>query len=97
MTADQMPITADATDPAGRLLFTMGLTLLTTLVFGLLPAIVAGGGDRSALKDDSTRGTTGERPGRFGQALVIAETALAVVLVDRRGPARRQLHARDAR
>jgi predicted permease len=81
MTADQIPITADATIRPAVLLFTMGLALLTTLVFGLLPAVAVGGKRLTSLKDDSTRGTTGRKTGRLRSSLVIAETAFAVVLV----------------
>ena len=81
MTADQIPITADATIRPAVLLFTMGLALLTTLVFGLLPAVAVGRKRLTSLKDDSTRGTTGRKTGRLRTSLVIAETAFAVVLV----------------
>jgi putative ABC transport system permease protein len=63
-------------------LFTMTLALLTGLVFGLVPAIAVARTNVAAfLKDDSVRGTAGKSTGATRALLVIAETALAVVLL----------------
>ena len=64
------------------IIFAFGSALAAGIVFGLLPALhVTGGGFSSHLQDIS-RGTVG---GRRGQAirntLVVAETAIAVVMV----------------
>ena len=81
MTAEQMPVIADTTIRPAVLLFTLGITFLTTVVFGLLPALAAGRRRLSALRDDSNRGSAGRKTGRLRTVLVVAETALAVVLV----------------
>ena len=81
LTTDQMPVATDATVHPAMLLFTIVLALATTLVFGALPAMSTARGTASALKDDSTRGTSGKRTGWLRSTLVIAEIALAVVLL----------------
>jgi predicted permease len=64
------------------LLFTMLLALATGLVFGLVPALaVLKGNAGTILKDDSTRGTAGRGTGATRTALVILETALALMLL----------------
>jgi len=63
------------------LLFTLGLTVLTGLVFGLAPALHASRVDlQSALRDEG-RGTTGGGPGRLRGLLVSGELALSLVLL----------------
>jgi predicted permease len=63
-------------------LFTMALALLTGIVFGLVPAMTIARGNVAAfLKDDSTRGTASRSTGLTRSLLVVAETALAVVLL----------------
>ena len=79
---DSLPRAADvALDPAA-LAFTLGVCLVTGLVFGLAPlAHTRAAALATALKDGGGRGATGG--GRHGvrRALVVAEVALAVVLV----------------
>jgi len=67
----------------GRALgFTFGLSLLTGLVFGLLPAWQIARVDlQSVLKDGSGRTTAGTGHGRMRDVLVIAEIALSLVLL----------------
>jgi predicted permease len=78
----QIPGSPEATVHAPVLLFTLGLAVLTGIVFGIVPAIAVLRGNAAAfLKDDSTRGTAGRRTGRTRAALVVAETAIAVVLL----------------
>ena len=61
---------------------TAGLALLTGLAFGLVPAAsVLRGHTGDLLKDDSTRASTGRRVGWTRSTLVVAETALALVLL----------------
>ena len=64
------------------LAFTAGVVLLTTLLFGLLPAVrVSRINLQDILRDDS-RGAAGSRRGaRSRGALVVAEVALAVALL----------------
>jgi predicted permease len=60
--------------------FTLGITLLTTLLFGLAPALQSSKPDlMSTLKEGGQKG--GSQGGRVRSALVIAEVALALVLV----------------
>ena len=64
------------------LLFTMILSILTGVVFGLAPALHASRVDlNSTLKEGSSRSGTGLRQGKARGALVVTEIALAVVLL----------------
>ncbi|MDQ3817927.1 MAG: ABC transporter permease [Acidobacteriota bacterium] len=64
------------------LLFTFALSLLTTLVFGLLPAFQAAKSDvRAALNEGGRSGTAGRRARRLRGLLVTAEIALAMILL----------------
>ncbi len=63
-------------------LFTLGLSVLTGLLFGLFPAISASRANLSrALNENGSHASTGVRSGKLRSALVIAEMALTVVLV----------------
>jgi predicted permease len=60
----------------------MALAVLTGLVFGLVPAVAVIRGNTAAiLKDDSTRGSASRGTGLTRSALVVVETALAVMLL----------------
>jgi len=62
--------------------FTVGLAAVTGLIFGLVPmAHVARGRVGTTLKDSSGRTTAGTVRARIRSALVVAEVALAVLLV----------------
>jgi putative ABC transport system permease protein len=64
----------------GRVLsFTAALALLTVLLFGLLPALQAVKADMRAALGEGGRG--GSRQGRLRRLLVVAEVALALVLL----------------
>src|SRR6266404_2725324 len=65
----------------GRVLgFSIGITLLTTLLFGLVPALQSSKPDLVAtLKEGGQKG--GSQGGRARNTLVVAEVALALVLV----------------
>jgi predicted permease len=64
------------------LAFTTVLALVTGVVFGLVPGIsVMRGNMNTQLKDDTARGSAGARTGATRATLVIAETALALVLL----------------
>lgn len=64
------------------LLFTLGISILTGIIFGLVPAISASRLDLvTALNDNGSRSGMGVRSGRLRSALVISEMALTVVLV----------------
>jgi putative ABC transport system permease protein len=66
------------------LAFSVGLTVVTSLVFGLAPALLAVRSSRTAPLGHggrSTAGLTWARHQRLRASLVVAETALAVVLL----------------
>ena len=79
---DSVPrATAIEIDPV-VLLFTLGISLLTGLVFGLAPlAHLSHAGLHDALKESGTRTTGGAARSRARNGLVVAQVALAVVLV----------------
>ncbi len=67
---------------ANVLLFTLGVAVLTGLLFGLAPAMhLARRGMASALRDASGRATAGGSRLQARKVLVVAEVALAVILV----------------
>jgi putative ABC transport system permease protein len=61
--------------------FTLGITLLASLLFGLLPAFRTTSNELGNSLKEGTRGMTAGGGQRLRMGLVIAETALAVVLV----------------
>jgi predicted permease len=62
--------------------FTMGVALLTGVVFGLFPALHASNPDlASSLKESSGRSGTSLRHNRARSVLVVSEVALALVLL----------------
>jgi predicted permease len=64
------------------LLFTLGLALLTGILFGLIPALRAARPDLyEGLKEGGRSATSGPRSRRLRNLLVIAETALSLVLL----------------
>ncbi len=80
--ATQVPGLVDTSIHPAVLAFTMGLSIVTGLVFGLVPAIVVSRGNTSAiLKDDNARSSPGKGTGVTRATLVVAETALALVLL----------------
>ncbi|HEX4809213.1 MAG TPA: ABC transporter permease [Bryobacteraceae bacterium] len=64
------------------LLFTIAITLVTTLIFGLLPAWRAARTDLSAtIKESASRSGSGFRQNKVRTILVVSEVALAVILL----------------
>jgi len=63
------------------LLFTLVITLLSGIVFGLMPAVRSARLDLRGLLTDGGRGTTVARGGRMRNALVVAEISLSLVLL----------------
>lgn len=62
--------------------FTLGVSLLTGILFGLFPAISASRSDlNSSLKESSNRSGTGFRQSKARSLLVISEVSLALVLL----------------
>jgi putative ABC transport system permease protein len=63
-------------------LFTFALSIVTGLLFGLIPALVASRADlNSIIKDSSGRAGSGLRQNKTRSALVLVEVSLAVVLL----------------
>jgi predicted permease len=66
----------------GVLAFTVGISLLAAVVFGLAPALKAGNSEvYTVLKNVSGKAPAGSRQNRLRSMLVIGEVALAVVLL----------------
>ena len=64
------------------LAFTMAVSVITGLVFGLIPALHASRADLHAtLKESSSRSGTGFQQNKTRSVLVVAEVALALVLL----------------
>jgi putative ABC transport system permease protein len=64
------------------LLFTLGISILTGILFGLVPAMSASRTNLAAtLNESSSRSGIGFRSGKLRSALVVSEMALALVLV----------------
>ncbi|NQZ08494.1 MAG: ABC transporter permease [Algicola sp.] len=61
--------------------FTFGLTLVTTLVTGIMPARKIVNGDFNAVLRDGTRGAQSRTAKRVSQGLVIFEVALSIALL----------------
>jgi putative ABC transport system permease protein len=72
---------ADAGIDAGVLAFTLGVSLLTSLLFGLVPAFHASRVDLIEALKGGTRTALGGRSIRTRGVLVVSEIALAVVLL----------------
>jgi putative ABC transport system permease protein len=78
----QIPGLTDASLHPAVLAFTFILAVVTGLLFGSVPAFAAIRGNTSAMiKDDSTRNSASTGTGFTRAALVVAETALALVLL----------------
>jgi predicted permease len=77
-----IPGFVDASLHPAVLAFTIGLAFVTGIVFGLVPAWAAARGNTNTLlKDESARGTASRGSGAMRATLVVAETALALVLL----------------
>ncbi len=64
------------------LLFSMGIAVITALLFGLFPAIQAARVNlQGVLKSGTSRGAAGVRTGHFRNLLVVGQMALSVILV----------------
>lgn len=63
------------------LLFAVGLSLITGVILGLVPALHASRSDPIDSLKDSSRGSTGRQAGRLRAGLLVAEVALSLVLV----------------
>jgi putative ABC transport system permease protein len=86
---DLLPSALEARLPSGNgiqldssvLLFTMGATLLTAFFFGVAPAVQAASGATGALQDSTRSASASPRSRRLRRAIVVVETAMAVIVV----------------
>ena len=63
------------------LAFSLGVVAVTTVLFGLIPALVSSGAPAAEALKDGTRTSTGVRGRRISRALVVAEVALACAVL----------------
>ncbi len=78
-------------------LFTLGVSLFCTIIFGLAPSFQASGGDlRSALYAGKTYSTLGGGAGKLRSGIMVAEIALSMVLLVAAGILIRSLIALNA-
>ena len=82
LAGDQLPGTPDPSLNLSVLTFTLGVAVLTGLVFGLLPVVSAMRTNVvSVLRDEGTRGSASRSTGFTRAGLVVTEVALAVMLL----------------
>ena len=79
--ASQLPPNTTLTLNWRALAFTGGVTLISALLVGLVPALQASKARLVEVLKDSARGSSGERGGRVRATLIVAEVALSVVLL----------------
>jgi putative ABC transport system permease protein len=80
MPADLPPVLSISVDRA-VLLFALAVSIGSTIVFGLIPAVRASRAAAADLHEGGRSGMTARGGRRFGGTLVVAQTALAVVLL----------------
>lgn len=78
---DFLPRSREISLDVNVLLFAVGLSLITGIVLGLVPALHASRSDPIDSLKDSSRGSTGRQAGRLRAGLLVAEVALSLVLV----------------
>jgi predicted permease len=77
-----VPRLAETSLDASVLIFTLGISVLASLLFGLAPALHASRVDlNDALKQGGGRASVGGGAGKMRGALVVAEIALSVILL----------------
>jgi predicted permease len=77
----QLPSSRPISIDVPVLCFTFGAALLTTILFGLAPALVASGSGLAEHLKDGGRSGEGVRQSRLRDVLVVIEVALALLLV----------------
>jgi putative ABC transport system permease protein len=80
-----LPAESDVSIDLNILLFTLAVSVLTAVLFGLAPAIQATRVDLASSMREGGRGSTGGARARLRSALVVSEVALAFVLLSGAG------------
>ena len=81
MGGSQLPRASEIQLDPAVLLFALALSVTTGVIFGLVPALRATSGDLQSALREGARGNSGARGQRMRATLVVAEVAIAVVLV----------------
>jgi putative ABC transport system permease protein len=81
LAVDQLPPGVTLALDARALVFTVGVSVCSGLLVGLLPALHASRANLSEVLNDSARGSSGARSARFRSALIVGEVTLSVVLL----------------
>ncbi|NVJ22623.1 ABC transporter permease [Myxococcus sp. AM011] len=81
LVGESLPRAADVSLDARSLVFTGGVSLLSGLLFGLVPALQASRADLNATMREGSRGTAGRSSGRLRSGLVVGQVAFALVLL----------------
>ena len=77
----QLPRASEIRLDSPVLFFALGLSIITGVIFGLVPALRATSANLQTALREGGRGNSGARGQRMRAALVVAEVAMAVVLV----------------
>jgi predicted permease len=80
-----LPRAASIAVDARVLLFAAGIGLMTSIVFGLVPALPLARGSGSTLRASERSVTTGRSAQRLRNALIVGEVALSLILVVQAG------------
>ena len=78
---DNIPRLGEITIDPRVLAFTFGISLLTGVLFGFIPALQASRPDLNDALKEGSRGSTGGRSRTFRDVFVVAEVSLALVLL----------------
>jgi predicted permease len=81
LASDQLPRGVTLVLDARALVFTVGVSVCSALLVGLVPAWLASRATLSEVLNDSARGSSGARSARFRSTLMVGEVALSVVLL----------------
>jgi putative ABC transport system permease protein len=81
LVGDGLPRAAEVRLDGRVVLFTAGISVLTGLLFGLVPALQASRADLHGAMREGTRGSGGRGSGRMRSVLVVSQVALALVLL----------------
>jgi putative ABC transport system permease protein len=81
LVGDGLPRSSEVSLDGHVVLFTAGVSVLTGLLFGLVPALQASRPDLHSAMREGARGTGGRSSGRVRAVLVVSQVSLALVLL----------------